>query len=97
VTGMPNAPHAHDLMLLVSSRSKRAPKGAPPSSLRSVLSRCNNRCCRLSIAAVGLGVLAQEVAAKTALLIFGAVLVAGVAASAGILLRRPETDTGAKP
>jgi hypothetical protein len=48
----------------------------------------------LSIPAVGLGVLAQEVAAKTALLIFGAILVAGVA---GILLRRPETDTGAKP
>ena len=40
---------------------------------------------------------AQEVAAKTALLIFDAMLVAGVAASAGILLRRPETDTGAKP
>jgi MFS family permease len=51
----------------------------------------------LSVPAVGLGVLAQEVAAKTALLIFGAILVAGVAASAGILLRRPETDTAAKP
>ena len=35
--------------------------------------------------------------AKTALLIFGAILVAGVAASAGILLRRPETETRAKP
>lgn len=42
----------------------------------------------LSIPAVGLGVLAQHVAAKTALLIFGAALVAGVAASAGFLLRR---------
>jgi hypothetical protein len=51
----------------------------------------------LSVPAVGLGVLAQEVAAKTALLIFGAILVAGVAASAGILLRRPETETRAKP
>jgi MFS family permease len=44
----------------------------------------------LSIPAVGLGVLTQDVAAKTALLIFGAVLVAGVGASAGFLLRRPE-------
>jgi hypothetical protein len=46
----------------------------------------------LSIPAVGLGVLAQHVAAKTALLIFGAVLVAGVAASLGFLLRRPGID-----
>lgn len=44
----------------------------------------------LSIPAVGLGLLAQEVAAKTALLIFGGVLVAGVAASVGFLLRHPE-------
>ncbi|TWP33936.1 hypothetical protein [Leekyejoonella antrihumi] len=44
----------------------------------------------LSIPAVGLGLLAQDVAAKTALLIFGALLVAGVAASAGLLLRRPQ-------
>ena len=45
----------------------------------------------LSIPAVGLGVLAQEVAAKTALLIFSAMLVAGVALSSGFLLRQPET------
>jgi hypothetical protein len=44
----------------------------------------------LSIPPVGLGVLTQDVAAKTALLIFGAVLVACVGASAGFLLRRPE-------
>jgi hypothetical protein len=44
----------------------------------------------LSIPPVGLGVLTQDVAAKTSLLIFGAVLVAGVGASAGFLLRRPE-------
>ena len=44
----------------------------------------------LSIPAVGLGVLAQHVEAKTALLIFGAALVAGVAASAGSLLHRPD-------
>lgn len=44
----------------------------------------------LSIPAVGLGVLAQHVAAKTALLIFGGMLVAGVGASAGFLLRRPD-------
>ncbi|MGH3262098.1 MAG: hypothetical protein ACRDNS_08905, partial [Trebonia sp.] len=44
----------------------------------------------LSIPAVGLGVLAQHVAPKTALLVFGGLLVAGVAASAGFLLRRPE-------
>jgi hypothetical protein len=44
----------------------------------------------ISIPAVGLGVLTQDVAAKTALLIFGAVLVAGVGASADFLLRRPE-------
>lgn len=43
----------------------------------------------LSIPAVGLGMLAQHVADKTALLIFGAALVAGVAASAGFLVRRP--------
>jgi MFS family permease len=51
----------------------------------------------LSVPAVGLGVLAQEMEAKTALLIFGAILVTGVAASAGILLRRPETNAAAKP
>ncbi|MGH2862279.1 MAG: MFS transporter [Solirubrobacteraceae bacterium] len=44
----------------------------------------------LSIPAVGLGVLAQHVAPKTALLIFGALLVAGVATSAGFLLRRSD-------
>ncbi|MGH7911409.1 MAG: MFS transporter [Candidatus Dormibacteraceae bacterium] len=43
----------------------------------------------LSIPAVGLGVLAQHLAPKTSLLIFGVLLVAGVAASAGFLLRRP--------
>lgn len=43
----------------------------------------------LGIPAVGLGVLAQDVAAKTALLIFGGLLVAGVAASEGFSLRRP--------
>lgn len=47
----------------------------------------------LSIPAVGLGILAQHVAANTALLIFGVLLVAGVAASAGLLLRRPEQST----
>jgi len=44
----------------------------------------------LSIPAVGLGVLAQHVAPNTALLIFGVLLVAGVTASAGFLLRRPQ-------
>lgn len=44
----------------------------------------------LSIPAVGLGVLSQHVADKTALLIFGAALVAGIAASAGFLVRRTE-------
>ncbi|MGH3281919.1 MAG: hypothetical protein ACRDNW_22675, partial [Trebonia sp.] len=47
----------------------------------------------LSIPAVGLGVLARYVAPKTALLIFGALLVAGVAASAGLLQRRPQQPT----
>jgi hypothetical protein len=49
----------------------------------------------LSIPAVGLGVLAQEVTAKTALLIFGGVLVVGVAASAGVLIRRDPLAIGA--
>jgi hypothetical protein len=44
----------------------------------------------LSIPAVGLGVLAQIVAPKTALLIFGAALIASAAASAAVLLRQPE-------
>ncbi|MGH9305174.1 MAG: MFS transporter, partial [Acidimicrobiales bacterium] len=47
----------------------------------------------LAIPAVGLGVLAQHVAAKTALAIFGGLLVAGVAVSARFLLRRPEEPT----
>ncbi|MGH3168405.1 MAG: MFS transporter [Trebonia sp.] len=47
----------------------------------------------LSIPAVGLGVLAQHVAPKTALLIFGGLLIAGVAASARLLLRRPQEPT----
>ncbi|MGH8297263.1 MAG: MFS transporter [Steroidobacteraceae bacterium] len=54
----------------------------------------------LSIPAVGLGVLTQYVAPKTALLIFGVLLVAGVAASARLLLRRPGEPTsrlGAAP
>jgi hypothetical protein len=49
-------------------------------------SRSHSRNGGLGIPAVGLGVLAQDVAAKTALLVFGAVLAAG----AGFLLRRPE-------
>ncbi|MGH9088462.1 MAG: MFS transporter [Acidimicrobiales bacterium] len=44
----------------------------------------------LAIPAVGLGVLAQYVAASTALAIFGGLLVAGVAVSARFLLRRPQ-------
>ncbi|MGH9082237.1 MAG: MFS transporter [Acidimicrobiales bacterium] len=44
----------------------------------------------LAIPAVGLGVLAQHVAASTALAIFGGLLVAGVAVSARFLLRRPQ-------
>jgi MFS family permease len=43
----------------------------------------------LTIPAVGLGVLAQHVTPQTALLIFGGLLVAGVAASSRFLLRRP--------
>ncbi|MFB4302548.1 MFS transporter [Actinomadura sp. NTSP31] len=43
----------------------------------------------LTVPAVGLGVLAQHVAADTALLIFGVLLVTGVATSAAFLLHRP--------
>jgi hypothetical protein len=78
---MPNAPHTHHLMLLVSSDAlNRAPNGAPPPSLRSFS--------RGEITAV------VKLAAAGAMLVAG---VAGVAASAGIPLRRPETDIGAKP
>jgi hypothetical protein len=50
----------------------------------------------LSVPAVGLGVLTQDVAGKTALLIFGAVLVAGVDGGAGFLLRRPEAPVSSR-
>jgi hypothetical protein len=44
----------------------------------------------IGVTARELGVLAQDVAAKIALLIFGVVLVVGFAAGAGFLLGRPE-------